>query len=249
MHDALAQAYAMASRRLFLLDYDGTLADLVPTPPEAAPMPKLMHTLARLGSDPRNVIVIISGRDQQTLDTWLGHLPIHLVAEHGAFAKHPGQPWQAAGNVDDGWKQQIRPIMALCSSSVPGSFIEEKATCLVWHYRTAEQKVAERAAKALAIQLEPLAKKYHLLVMPGSKIIEVRPVGMNKGQSAQQWLRQQTWDFILAAGDDTTDEDLFRALPHQAHTIKIGPGTSVATHHLSSPAALLRLLESMLQSK
>lgn len=101
-------------RRLILLDYDGTLTPIVRVPEMALPSQKLIDTLAKLSADERNVIYIISGRDQQFLNKHLGHLDkIGFSAEHGSFVKEPGegQPWiNIAEDFDLSWKQDIRAI-------------------------------------------------------------------------------------------------------------------------------------------
>ena len=60
-----------------------------------------------------------------------------------------------------------------------------------------------------------------LKVLEGSKVVEVKSASLNKGLTAQQWLSRENWDFILAIGDDVTDEDLFKALPENAWSIKV----------------------------
>jgi trehalose 6-phosphate synthase/phosphatase len=73
--------------------------------------------------------------------------------------------------------------------------------------------------------------------MHGKKVIEVRPRGINKGQAAHNLLMRDTYDFVLAVGDDWTDEDLFKALPEGAYSVKIGYGTTNARFFLDSPQA------------
>ena len=87
---ALVADYHQSKKRLILLDYDGTLQPIVRHPEDAKPSRKILNALERLGSDKRNEVVIISGRDKPTLETWLGHLPVTLVAEHGAFLHKAG---------------------------------------------------------------------------------------------------------------------------------------------------------------
>jgi trehalose 6-phosphate synthase/phosphatase len=81
--------------------------------------------------------------------------------------------------------------------------------------------------------------------MLGSKIVEIQPNGVSKGTGAQHWLDQGSWDFIVTAGDDTTDEDMFKIMPKEAFTIRIGPDETVATTRLPTPAAMLRLLKEL----
>lgn len=236
-------AYAKARTRLLLLDYDGTLTDFAPTPPEARPDKQLLDLLAELCKDRHNTVVIVSGRDRKTLENWLGDLPLTLIAEHGHFLKRPGQDWEALTMQSDDWKTPVRQKIETTTKGATNTFIEEKSTALVWHYRLATQPMSH-AAKQLHSVLEPLAQKYGLIVVPGNKIVEIRSAGTDKGDIASGWVALKNWDFMLAAGDDTTDEDLFAAMPDTAFTVKIGSGPTSATARLDSPTSFLELLKS-----
>lgn len=243
MFETLPTAYASAPRRLFLLDYDGTLVDIQPTPAAAKPTPRSLQVLKVLAVDPRNTVVVVSGRDKATLQSWLGDLPIHLVAEHGSFAKQPSGSWQAIASFNPSWKTVALPLLRQTAAATPQSFVEEKETALVWHYRLADAKLGQTEATHLVAKLRSTAED-GLSITQGQKIVEIRPVHSNKGAAVASVL-QQAWDFILAAGDDVTDEDLFAALPSSAVSVKIGPGSTKAAQRLPSPAALLDLLESL----
>jgi trehalose 6-phosphate synthase/phosphatase len=84
-------------------------------------------------------------------------------------------------------------------------------------------------------------------VFEGSKILEVKNIGISKGQAAELWLTKQKWDFILAAGDDYTDEDLFAVLPESAYSIRVGYGISKARFNLDSVYELRLLLEELVK--
>jgi len=79
-------------------------------------------------------------------------------------------------------------------------------------------------------------------------MIEVRNSGVNKGTIASHWLSKAVIDFILAAGDDETDEDLFRILPSFAYSIRIGVASTHAGYNLLEPAEMTELLRSLAQS-
>lgn len=241
--DSLKKNYSAARNRLLLLDYDGTLAEITRTPPEAAPTPRLLSVLEKLAENPRNTLVIVSGRRRQELDDWLGPLRLSLTAEHGAAWRRPNQNWQSI-NLDTSWKSQIKKVMQAAVTAVPGSFIEEKDTALTWQYRTAAKpEVVPPVLDKLLDELKPLAANAGLSLLPGKRIIELRPSGINKGLSAKRWLAEKSWDFVLAAGDDKTDEDLFAAMPHDTYTIKVGPGASKARIRLAHPKEMIELLE------
>ena len=93
-----------------------------------------------------------------------------------------------------------------------GSFIEEKDFSIVWHYRNVEQEAAMISAEQLIHNLGVSAQQFELQILPGNKIIEVRQCGINKGSFIKRTLQQKHFEFILAIGDDRTDEDMFEAL-------------------------------------
>jgi len=234
--------YINAGRRLLLLDYDGTLVPFSAKPDQAAPPEELMRLLTSLSSDARNEVVIVSGRDRQALDRWFDDLPVSLVAEHGLLYKETGGTWASFETVRTEWKDSIRPILQLYSDRTPGSFVEEKEFSLVWHYRKTSSELAAAVSNELIDILKQLTSKLNLDIQEGNKVIEVKNIGISKGRTALKWIRKTTWDFILAVGDDVTDEDIFSVLPETAFSIKVGMGASQARYQLESPLEVNALL-------
>lgn len=241
----LEQDYQRADKRLLLLDYDGTLIGFFPDPEDASPDERLLQTIERLANEPRNELVIISGRDKHTLTRWLGHLPLNMVAEHGAFFRHNSGDWRVKDQLSGSWKTTIRPVLERFVDRTPGSFVEEKSYSLVWHCRKAEPDLAYLRMHELKDALNTLTNNMDIGVYEGSKIIEVKNIGINKGAAAETWLTNRHWDFILAAGDDYTDEDMFAVLPPHAYSMKLGQGASRAMYQLNSPESLRQLLDEM----
>jgi trehalose 6-phosphate synthase/phosphatase len=158
--------------------------------------------------------------------------------------KLPGSGWGQAAAYADEWKADIRRSLQQSVDAMPGSFIEEKATALVWHYRNANAQLSGREALHLIDRLSKLAAEYNIQIVPGNTIVEVREAGVDKGQAATHLLGQDNWDFVFAAGDDTTDEDMFKALPN-ATTVKVGSGDTQAKNRVRNPDELLGLLEGL----
>src|SRR5690606_13211097 len=92
-----------SKKRLLLFDYDGTLVPFNKFPTEAKPSEKVLELLDILTRDDRNNLVIISGRDKDSLENWLGHLPIKIVAEHGAITKIKDVGWVKLENINTSW--------------------------------------------------------------------------------------------------------------------------------------------------
>lgn len=244
---SMLERFHAAEKRCILLDYDGTLAPIVRLPSLASPATEVLDVLQSFANDPANDVVVISGRDATTLNQWLGHLPITLVAEHGACVRYPGAEWQMLVTHSDDWKGQIRPILELFVNRCPNSFIEEKKNTLAWHYRNTDPDLGFTRSRDLRNNLLQLTTNTPLQVIDGNKVIEVRLVGVDKGTTATNLLSQIKPQFVLCIGDDTTDEDMFRALGDDAYTIKIGRGSTAAKYSIPLQIDVLPLLRSFLQ--
>ena len=244
---ALVGAYKLSERRLLLLDYDGTLVPFASTPKKAKPDEQLLSVLRPLASDPQNTVVIISGRDAETLDSWLGEIGMDLVAEHGALVRRADEKqWeQIDDDFSDDWKEQLRPVFEMFVDRTPGALLEEKGAALVWHYRRAAPGLGSQRAVELIDTIEGYITNTSLHILQGHKVVEVKPSTVSKGRAAHPWLfAKPAYDFIFAVGDDITDEALFEAVPDAGWTVKVGvPGQSKARFFLSDSTEVRALLE------
>ena len=231
----LVQEYKKAEKRILFLDYDGTLVPFSKDPRKASPDAELYNILEMLAEDPKNKVVIISGRDKDTLDDWFGRLNLDIIAEHGVWIKEGRPMWSLSDYITDEWKEQIRSILEMFVARTPGSFIETKAYSMVWHYRKADPGLGELRSRELINHLQYLTTNSQIKVLEGNKVIEVKNSDINKGKVALRWL-QNGYDFILAAGDDYTDEDMFTVMPDSAYTIKVGFSPSLAKYNVQSCA-------------
>ena len=242
---AIVSRYQAARSRLLFLDYDGTLTPLARSPALARPDEKIIKLLAALSADSRNSVVIISGRDRQTLEEWFGYIPMGLVAEHGAWLKLAGDTWQRAKTAVGEWKQELLPTLETYADQLPGSFVEEKEESVAWHYRLADPEQGELRAAELVDHLLNLTGKADLQVVQGNKLVEIRRAGVNKGNAAAFWIGNRGCDFILAIGDDTTDEDLFKSMPLSAVSIRVGISGTHAQYNIRNCADVVDLLVSL----
>lgn len=237
------QAYAKARRRLILLDYDGTLIPIRLRPEEACPTPELIALLQKISDDKANQVVINSGRDHFTLEKWFGHLPVSLAAEHGAFYKENSR-WQK-NTRPNRWSDELLDTLRLFTEKTPRSRLEIKETALAWHYRESDAGLGFLRAQQLAGALTALCLQQNLQTIQGDNVVEVKPAGYTKGSIVQQLLKKGPYDFMLALGDDTTDQDMFHALPPHAVTIKIGSACESAKYTLPSQSDVLPFLRAL----
>lgn len=237
----LLHTYRTAASRWLFLDHDGTLVPFAKRPSEAAPSPAMLDLLGRLIDDDRNRIAIVSGRDKDTLGAWYKDLPVHLIAEHGAHTRHPHADWTSL-SVRTDWLEAVTDLFNRFQDRCPGALVEEKSASVAWHYRAASPDLGFQRSRELINVLNDMCRSYDLQVIEGSKVIEVRPMGIDKGSAVRALLGSMPTDMVLAIGDDRTDEDLFKALPMDAVSIKVGMAPSFARFNLRGQEEVLALL-------
>ena len=198
-----------------------------------------------LNQDPRNKVVIVSGREKHVLEDWFKNVEVDFIAEHGAWLKKDVCDWQTIQPLRKEWKDQIRPILALYTNRTPGSFIQEKEYSLVWHYINTDPTFGRTRAMELMDSLTYLTSNLNLEVNHGENVIEIKATGINKGITAYQWISEKEWDFILAIGDDWSDEATFSHLPDSAYSIKVGAGISESKYNIHSATEVRALLKEL----
>jgi len=240
------EAFHRASRRLLLLDYDGTLVGYAQRPQDARPPAELGRLLRQLARAPANIVAVVSGRPRADLENWFGEVEgLWLAAEHGAVVRPPGSAeWEYCyTGYTPAWKKDVYPFLEHYVDRTPGSFIEEKEFSLVWHYRMSDPEFGEWLANELAHDLEQMLADTPLRAVRGQKSVEVKLMWANKGEVMSRLSREcPSPGFLLAAGDDKTDEDLFARLPSSAWTIHVGESQSRARFRLPGPEQMCGLL-------
>ncbi|QDQ12245.1 trehalose-phosphatase [Streptomyces spectabilis] len=215
--DGLAAILARPERAVIALDFDGTLARIVPDPELARAHPDAVPALAALAPKVRSVAVV-TGR------------PAGVAVRHGGFAGVPGlehlvvlghygaERWDAVtGTVR---AAEPHPGVAAVRAELPGfldgigawrgSWIEEKGRALAVHTRRAEDPQA--AFDALRGPLGRLAARHGLIVEPGRMVLELRPPGVDKGVALTEYVREAGAESVLYAGDDLGDLPAFAAV-------------------------------------
>ena len=170
-----------------------------------------------------------------------------LIAEHGAWIREPGSTgsgprsaaseaagWELIKPLSHSWKAQLLPRLRLYADRVPGSFVEEKEFSLAWHYRKADPELGAYRAKELIDDLVQFTANFDVQILEGKKVVEIRNSGVNKGMAALHCQKLYRPEFFLAIGDDQTDEDLFKAMPDDSYTIRVGLSISYADYCLQN---------------
>ncbi|MDZ4382698.1 MAG: trehalose-phosphatase [Parvibaculum sp.] len=213
------------------LDFDGTLAELAPTPGAVVIDPGLPDILLSLTESLGGAVALISGRPLVELDRLTG-LELPGAGVHGLeLRERPGMPPHMPDE-----SRAIRKIAERLAPLVAGDrrlILEEKPGALALHYRRAP----EREAECRTAMKEALAVASGLEIMEGKMVIEVKPGHANKGHAIEKLMSLPPFlgRIPVFAGDDRTDEDGFGVVNAlKGVTIKIGDGETKAAHRLPS---------------
>lgn len=226
------------------LDYDGTLRGFKDNPDQAFPDPELENILDQLERDYDGMVFITSGRSAHDLKLWLGHRMIHLIAEHGYLMRKPGEEFiPLSSHIDMSWKAVAKDLLRHYVGTTPGSYVEEKQFSLVWHYRLADPVFGSWRAQQAVAELADMTSNMPVSVCHGHKIVEISSIHVNKGVAMQQMMDMYNIDNLLCAGDDTTDETMFKIDDPRVMSIKVGEGPTLAQHRLQNVTAMRRFLK------
>ncbi len=244
--DQIKNAYDDAESRLILLDYDGTLAPFVKNPEDAVPSKKVIELLKRMNADSKNKVVINSGRNHQILDKWFEGLELDFAAEHGMFYKE-NNTWHKNIPEKIVWDKEIINIIQHTIDKTPRSFMEQKEASLVWHYRNVDVWLAELRSQQLVNALIGPCARLNLQIVPGNKVVEIKPPEFTKGSEVLRRMDKQNYDFVLAIGDDTTDEDMFRVLPPDGVSVKVGNFSQAAKYRIPLQSSVATFLTNLIR--
>jgi len=236
--DAALDVVAAVPVLLVASDYDGTLADLVEDPDDAAPQPTAMVALRALAALPDTHVAVVTGRGRRDV-ICVGRLPaeITVIGSHGT---------EYVDGVIDGLDDEAGHLLALLSAQVdqiasatPGARVEHQPASVALHYRTVE---AEFVHDLVDRVLTGPAAHDGVHVKLGKRVIELAVVDGHKGTAVEHLRSLHGADAVVFLGDDATDEDAFTGLGGTDVGVKVGHGTTVAGHRVNGPVAVGHVL-------
>ncbi|HEX4683973.1 MAG TPA: trehalose-phosphatase [Gemmatimonadaceae bacterium] len=213
---------------LLLLDVDGTLSPIAPRPEYAVVPPETQRLVERLAATPNLHVAVVSGRAADDARRIVGVSGVWVIGNHGIETAAPNEAPKAR---DDVVAFADRIALAAdrasaISESIQGIIVENKRWSLSVHYRLAHPRIVPD----LTSQVEIIAADLGLRVTRGKEVLEIRPpVEVDKGTAAVALADRlgalHDEASIFAAGDDRTDEDMFRSLrgrKPRAVTVHVG---------------------------
>ncbi len=190
-----------------LLDIDGTILDLAPSPQQVWVPPELRRTLARLDGLTGGAVALVSGRSLNDIDLIFSPLQLAAIGGHGAEMRIAAgaEPLRRVGPLSAALKRKLASVNEIG----PGILIEDKGYSLALHYRLAPDKENELRAAVAAICAEAAAGSVEIL--PGKLVIEIKPAGINKANAVCDLMNYPPFADRnpIFIGDDTTDEPVF----------------------------------------
>eukprot|EP00600_Ochromonadales_sp_CCMP1393_P004943 CAMPEP_0174970528 /NCGR_PEP_ID=MMETSP0004_2-20121128/9438_1 /TAXON_ID=420556 /ORGANISM="Ochromonas sp., Strain CCMP1393" /LENGTH=1105 /DNA_ID=CAMNT_0016220279 /DNA_START=122 /DNA_END=3439 /DNA_ORIENTATION=- len=243
---------------------------------------ELQSLLEALTADVKNYVFVVSGKEQPAVAAyWGGIRGLGLGAEHGFYHKWPRDEEAVAGKVtrgrwqtimeigDQTWKETAKMVMDIFVQRTHGTYIEQKGNALIWQFKEADPEFGYMQSKELMSHLNLTLSQHPVEVMRGGGVsdgyVEVRPRGASKGLFTEHCLSVlksagHDADFVLAVGDDTSDEPMFEVIEDlrkdqptapqsqqnsSMFAVTVGKKPTAASAYVDDPAAVLDLLYAM----
>ena len=232
-----------------LLDIDGTLLDLAPTPREVWVPPGLAKTLHRLLERTDGALALISGRSLNDIDLIFAPEQFPAVGGHGAEMRIRGDTEAVATNAPPMDKELKRRLAAIAKLS-PGILLEDKGYSLALHYRLAPH--AEKAIYAAVSLIRADLPNAPIEVLPGKCVCEIKHAGFNKASGVRELMMHEPFKgrrpFFI--GDDVTDESVFAIMPDMdGLAFSVGRRAKGVAGHFDSPADVREFLAHLLDDE
>lgn len=232
-----------------LLDIDGTLLDLAPTPREVWVPPGLAKTLHRLLERTDGALALVSGRSLNDIDLIFAPDQFPAVGGHGAEMRIRGDSEAVDAHAPPMDKELKRRLAAIAKLS-PGILLEDKGYSLALHYRLAPH--AEKAIYAAVSLIRADLPSAPIEVLPGKCVCEIKHSGFNKASGVRELMMHEPFrgrrPFFI--GDDVTDESVFAIMPDMdGLAFSVGRRAKGVAGHFDAPSDVREFLSHLLDDE
>jgi trehalose 6-phosphate phosphatase len=237
------------SETAVLLDIDGTLLDLMPTPREVWVPPGLARTLNRLFQRTGGALALVSGRSLNDIDLIFAPDVFPAVGGHGAEMRIEGDNDAVAAHAPPLDKELKRRLAAIAKLS-PGILLEDKGYSLALHYRLAPH--AEMAIYAAVSLIRADLPDAPIEVLPGKQVCEIKHSGFTKASGVRELMTHPPFrgrkPFFI--GDDVTDESVFAIMPDlDGIAFSVGRRARGVAGHFDAPSDVREFLAHLLDDE
>src|SRR6266581_877255 len=232
-----------------LLDIDGTLLELMPTPREVWVPPGLSETLNRLAQLTSGALAMVSGRSLNDIDLIFAPDVFRAVAGHGAEMRLSVGSEAVATHAPPMDKELKRRLAAIARLS-PGILLEDKGYSLALHYRLAPH--AEKAIYAAVSLIRADLPNAPIEVLPGKCVCEIKHSGFNKATGVLELMTHEPFRGRrpIFIGDDVTDETVFAIMPDlDGLAFSVGRRAQGVADHFDEPRDVREWLARLLDTE
>ena len=237
------------SETAVLLDIDGTLLDLMPTPREVWVPPGLARTLNRLYQRTGGALALVSGRSLNDIDLIFAPDQFPAIGGHGAEMRIEGDSEAVAAHAPPLDRELKRRLAAIAKLS-PGILLEDKGYSLALHYRLAPH--AEKAIYAAVSLIRADLPDAPIEVLPGKQVCEIKHSGFTKASGVRELMTHPPFKgrkpFFI--GDDVTDESVFAIMPDlDGIAFSVGRRARGVAGHFDAPSDVREFLAHLLDDE
>jgi trehalose 6-phosphate phosphatase len=232
-----------------LLDIDGTLLDLAPTPREVWVPPGLANTLNRLSTRTSGALALVSGRSINDIDLIFAPAQIPAIGGHGAEMRLSADSEVVATHAPPMDKELKRRLAAIARLS-PGILLEDKGYSLALHYRLAPH--AEQAIFAAVALIRADLPDAPIEVLPGKCVCEIKHAGFTKATGVRELMTHEPFKGRrpIFIGDDVTDEAVFAIMPELGGlAFSVGRRAKGVDGHFDEPSDVREWLAHLLDDE
>lgn len=214
----LIQGYKDTDKRLFILDYEGTLANYGSVNNTVITnVDKVIDILSDILNDKQNAVYVMSGRTVEELELAFNRLPnLGLIAENGCCVRDgDSDEWIQFPDKEqtETWKKAIKDILQYYVERVEGSWVEEHQCSLIYHYQ-GQTETAKRQAGECANQINDASASQRVRAIPTKDSVIIEPADYDKSTATQhiydRYPEDGRPDFLFVAGNDRDDEVVFK---------------------------------------
>ena len=232
--------------RAVLLDVDGTILDLAPTPLEVVVPPDLTVALERLSKRVGGALAFVSGRPLAELDLFFAPLKLPSIAVHGAELRQADGTVRRTTTFLD---PQLKAELAGIADDRPGVLIEDKGYSIAVHYRQVPHLGREVRDAVSAVCARFTSAR--LEILPGKSVVEVKQPSFNKGTAVRELMQHEPFKGRrpIFIGDDVTDEAAFDVMPEfDGVGFSVGREMQGIAGMFETPAAVRRWIAEMVRA-
>src|SRR6478752_2355215 len=237
------------SESAILLDIDGTLLDLAPTPREVWVPPGLVKTLNRLMVRTNGALALVSGRSLNDIDLIFAPDQFPAVGGHGAEMRIAGDSEAVAAHAPP-MDKELKLRLAAIAKLSPGILLEDKGYSLALHYRLAPH--AEKAIYEAVSLIRADLPNAPIEVLPGKCVCEIKHSGFTKATGVLELMTREPFKGRrpLFIGDDVTDETVFAIMPDfDGLAFSVGRRATGVAGHFDAPSDVREFLAHLLDDE